>query len=757
MKGPLRLVIILINQYIIYSFARSDYIIFSIDNTTSSYISHHTSVIINSVVYDNSLIIGKAKLVNLKSPLFKADKNQTVKLQLYYANKDIATDYSYFKYILKKSSSTKIVSYLLTYTIANPQSVISSTKITNNTISSSLKSDQLGTQCNYSIGELTFELLQIESKDNYIKMVHYSFLTFAFDKHKGKVDYIYYFNNTIYIKDIFKSKASEVKGNNTIKDMWIIDQEFHSNTYLCLLLSNNTLLLYEIKLFDEYNFSLNLFNSININKTEPNIICPFVGFAIIHYFPYMSSQLVYVNKRGVYSLIKDNINSNDNENDKWITYCLIDIGNQGKEISDFIINKKSVYLLINNSGIEIYSIISENSFKLVRSLEHPNMISLHAYKNPYYGYYFIGVELNQTQFSSEFYIELFAQDELNPRVNKVLISEKDRLMINHHSNVDAFFAYFFDKTKKEMIMIRKGMLNSIPFLTYKISLEKMSGNNFINAQLFSIENHHTGLHIPMLVFNNSIFLIDNITLPNHYISCSFSETGNYSIITIQKGEISLMSQTHENINSDSLSVYQNIIEYTFDVSEYKGYSFTWVIKVSFSLLMLNILGVLLVFAIKTNCFVKKMPMKRSNIDKTNKQLLYGDSLVTSQDIEKSKFKENVKREMEPKMKSDLSKCRDRELNSDHLKKSEETNSIHQQTDNNIKSESIEDELFESPAREQLTKKIFHMHNPSQIRLKQDNERNIEEDNYDDNDNNINIDTTSNVNRNSSCNDPKSLK
>ena len=100
--------------------------------------------------------------------------------------------------------------------------------------------------------------------------------------------------------------------------------------------------------------------------------------------------------------------------------------------------------------------------------------------------------------------------------------------------LDNFYKYFYDDVKKELFIYRIGLLNTIPYVTYKLGLTRNSTNSKIIkdiniTNLVPIFNKNEGKFNTLLIGNTHYIVLNNLTLANHNLNCTFHSDGNFNL------------------------------------------------------------------------------------------------------------------------------------------------------------------------------------------------------------------------------------
>ena len=169
--------------------------------------------------------------------------------------------------------------------------------------------------------------------------------------------------------------------------------------------------------------------------------------------------------------------------------------------------------------------------------------------------------------------------QITLRINKIITASNKR-NFKYMLFIDNFYSYFYDDVYKEIFVYRIGLLNSIPYVTYKLNLAK----NFTNLKLLKninitnivpIYNKDDGKFNILLIGDENYIVLNNLILANHNLNCTFHAEGNFNLSFILKGEVCAHS-----IKMASQGIYASchkIIKYNFHVygKDREKFSFFW--------------------------------------------------------------------------------------------------------------------------------------------------------------------------------------
>ena len=401
----------------------------------------------------------------------------------------------------------------------------------------------------------------------------------------------------------------KLKDNEKIYDVFLINQPYDDNVFLIIQNQKNEIKFYHIHLFD-LKFSLEYNKTIYLPKDIfPNTISlKKIGYLNhIYYF--------LTNNNTLLKMIK-------HEDNKWSTQYIQTPNNN--KILDFVICQKTIYSLIENIGLVIYKIGDKFVSNITYHLN--NMIKLEHYINIFNGNEFVGILFTPKNDSFELFIELLINNELYPQVNKIILSSPQR-NIKTFYQIDHFFNYFYDKNSKEMIYIRKAMLNSIPDIMYKFNLNKINETIEDFSSIIDISTHY---HFPLLLSKSNFFLISNISVGKHKLNCTFYNDGNFKLIFIQRGEICAES-LEESINNP-YATCQKIVTYNFHVYDSNFKFVTLSIAISIGILILCFL-ILIIIIICGNHWMKNFNNNVNKIIIKDKKSFYDESDMIKQRIQ----------------------------------------------------------------------------------------------------------------------------
>ena len=279
---------------------------------------------------------------------------------------------------------------------------------------------------------------------------------------------------------------------------------------------------------------------------------------------------------------------------------------------DFIINKKTIYCIVENIGLFIYKTIDNYSY--CKILSHKYMNKIFFYYNPFYGNNFIGIQFNNNNTNiNEIYFELIINNELYPIINKIIVANNNRTFLPIYS-MDFFILNLFDIKSNELFLIRKGMLSSIPFITFKFYLDLNLKIKSITS-LFDYNNKNFSL--VFITKDKNIIILKNIIFGKHYLNCTFYDDGIFKLNFIQRGEV--CSNSLEASNEYSYTTCNKIIKYNFHIykKDLSSVYFAFIVCLFIFLLFSIVVFFLIIY--NTNCF-RENNLKLVKVKKTKNEL-----------------------------------------------------------------------------------------------------------------------------------------
>ena len=343
-------------------------------------------------------------------------------------------------------------------------------------------------------------------------------------------------------------------------------------------------------------------------------------------------------------------------------------------ITGFIIFRNILCLLIENEGLILYTIKLDYIEHKLRFEYNSNFTfkygkKLEIYRNPFYGTVFIGILFHNNikeKKGHEIYMELLLYDfnkkyyttsnmtnntiPISLRINKIVTASNKR-NFKYLQFMDNFYNYFYDDEKKEIFIYRIGLLNTIPYVTYKLGLTRNSTNSKIMkdiniTNLVPIFNKNEGKFNTLLIGNTHYIVLNNLTLASHNLNCTFHSDGNFNLTFILKGEVcanSLIKAAKKNYVS-----CHKIIKYNFHVYGKDKEKFGIFLIILFCMIFISTFFFTCI-SINTNCFKNYRSIKNRYINKsfyishTENNLSSGESSINNLSKYHKCKKEKIKR------------------------------------------------------------------------------------------------------------------
>lgn len=399
--------------------------------------------------------------------------------------------------------------------------------------------------------------------------------------------------------------------NNTVSDNAIqgyvqnLDSVFsvHSafdrkndKSYIITFLYNNTLMIFDVVTLKSTSDIKTYSVLIGVMKTAIYSTMTIYDVSIDKDLIYLSSSMsTGIN---IYKLSDFSYISNYQYNSLKFDYILV--------------NNKTVYGLSKGFGLVIFDLETHS----VRNIfDHPNMLSMHFYSNPFSGAKFVGIFFDHEQTRNEFYMELFLHNEQSPTINKIFSSTDNDCIIKSMIIVDSFFLYFYNSAKHVIYSTRKGILNKISTLIYSFNLLK---NNNTGISLIPYFNRDTLAAEPALTFSQQILVLTNVSYPNQTLNCTFKKPG----------KISLILDRVTDVCGQGISIYDSSLicdkGYYFDLECYDNYKYGASSKVVVIVIASLAVAGLIAFFIfwKYYQFLGKNRYKLITVDKADRKNIY---------------------------------------------------------------------------------------------------------------------------------------
>ena len=162
------------------------------------------------------------------------------------------------------------------------------------------------------------------------------------------------------------------------------------------------------------------------------------------------------------------------------------------------------------------------------------------------------------------------------------------------------------------------MLNTVSFVTYTIPINETVSNP---KKIFSLSDSDTFYNQISFLFDNKIYIINNIEYPTHVIRCKFDKDGKYSMRFLQN-----IDSCEINVGTQNrFSPCCKIIDANYIIYGSQNTNAILICSILIGVIFgITILILTCVLCSETHC-LKRNKMKIIVIDKNRKDELYEDS------------------------------------------------------------------------------------------------------------------------------------
>ena len=511
--------------------------------------------------------------------------------------------------------------------------------------------------------------------NSYSKIVNYKRMVFGLNSN----------DNFIYIIKNYTNKTDKIFNKNKHCFYGSIKNFFISNEYLISVLNDNeTICLSKLIFYDSiYNPSTANFEiefSINFTVYENNNI---LDVKIKNKFLYISIENEKVIRRYFIQSTGDKkLISNIN-----FTYeFLID------DLTQFEIFSYTLYALEYDTSLIIFNLSDGN---VINRISLKGMIAIDKFKNVFNNFNFLGIFLNNSK-TDEFFIELFINNETYPTINKILcykfMDVHYNFTNNYYITIDNYFTYFLDKNNNNIIAIRRGLINSIDFISFIFPIENI---NLINKDsiIVAYQNESSflsnfGVYDKM---NKTFILFNRIKYYNNSFNYSLNlKKGFYTILLNHISEI-CPGYNNSNYLCNIISFYN----FRFVGNSHKKISILCVVLIIVFLIVIFTLIGFDVYLDKIKKVDNGLRIK-TNVNKNDKKLLYinnneynnknNKNIETKEFLKKKKKKRNkIIREIIEKVSENDELISKNSSNHEDIKSNDSLRSYN--TNNNLKMDS----------------------------------------------------------------------
>jgi len=230
------------------------------------------------------------------------------------------------------------------------------------------------------------------------------------------------------------------------------------------------------------------------------------------------------------------ISQNSDGNDYKITYelkkflCQQNNTEMDLNVKDIQETDNSIYVLIANFGLKILNVQDLNNIKFEPfEFIHPYIEKIEIHLNPNIKNYFLGVLISNRFLISgdEFFIEFSLEDEFNPKINRIYLSDKVISVTNILN--DDYFTYIFEKNSNKFLVISRSSTANEFNSIFEIHSEQLVGGDLISNPFIFTDEYSFFKHIGILTTNNFIYS-KSVEFSSSDITFYFWEAGEYEVI-----------------------------------------------------------------------------------------------------------------------------------------------------------------------------------------------------------------------------------
>jgi hypothetical protein len=582
---------------------------------------------------------GNSVSINVPTALIKINTNENSPISVTKQNGDIATDIGQLVDVSKDGKPLSIKDYYINYTYPISTNTIFENKKANTY--NKLYSDSYQVECEYVVNNVQFSGT-VFSSATITDYATYSFATFGILSNQTGVYNILYSGNQISASylDSLLEPSTPVDGwfmSIMMQKIWVINQVYEQNAMIVMQSVSRDLYFYNITLTSQGVMSLHYHAYVNstIFSTLNTTVVTSVGINKDH-------LIIGTREEGLIVLNKDEKG--------WIIFKTItsipsnlipyDPTKQPEssgpdsmpvKVNDFLINQKTIYLIVIDFGLAIYDIRDYVYSIAPYNFYHPAMIQIDFLNNPFTGNKYVGISLSNGGDVNEFFLELIMDDEFVPQLNK-LFTTNSLASFDNFFTPDLFFTYIYNKIDQTLIIIRRAMINTVDFELYKLDLSVFSNFILNKNPVVSIYDSNQGIHLPAILGNTQVLIFTRIVFPEDTLKCKFTYPGVFNVTLRLNGEVCKDSL-------DSPFTYmscQKSISFIYQVFGKDPTNYTAMI-VCVVLVVVGVNGFLLGFIlVKTKCCkdfsnfkVKKVYLQRVDLYKDQQ----GDNLVAANKLE----------------------------------------------------------------------------------------------------------------------------
>ena len=488
--------------------------------------------------------IGNNVTERIQSELYSADANISFPIKMLSENGDTSVGIQELDAVMYDGEIVEKEKYKLTFSLFGE--TYSSVPLKN--YESTTDNKDYLFKCNYRIYSPSYTVLINKTEQNFSKVKFFSKAIFGLNSDDHQLYLISNYTNKTNNIELSKilSPESVSKGIKTkFNDFNVIVDKAVAKSYLLTRDVDDIYCLSEIifskKKLYRADISVNTISCREISELGETF-----------YTASVCGSLIYITSthKGIQIFTTSTLE-----------YVNIVKGTEGKNIISLDVVGNFLFAIEEGVGMLLFHTVG-SSFELQNTILHPKMKSVDFYVNPFYGYRFVGVLLDrhdnveEPSMPNDFFIEFYLPKDnmMQPKVNKIFTHESNH--IEDYISYDNFYFYFNNGYQNEVIIIRKGMLNSIPAISYLITLPVFSDHSPMLVPNFNSTNTTI---LPAFYENNKLFFLNHLRFINHYLYCNVRREGPYSLIFHQLTdacESSLLSSLQE--RNCLKSVYYNL-------------------------------------------------------------------------------------------------------------------------------------------------------------------------------------------------------
>jgi hypothetical protein len=510
---------------------------YNIISIRSNAVSSYASQLLGGKTFSQSASVDS----QVSTDIIVGDVDSDISADIVKYNGDIGTDVLSFENIFRNGEYMSKSDYYVNYTYSN-------SKYYSNPQMSTYNFDKK----DYAVG-CRYRSNDIQASSFYpsltpvLAAVSYSFATFALLPDQQGL-FLLKFDKILTTTQIIDTieDLSENFNQTSFKNLWVIEQEYNSYSTLVLqeavskdlIFLNLTITSSRSDSKDTsivYNMRLKFYNKIkylDFNSSEINKI----GV-------YEDTYLLATNDKGLISIMP-NVYDSASKVLSWkfrgLYSVAVDENNRTRtpSVGDFVVNQKTIYLIDKSQGLVILDIFDSLRYYSL-AFYHPKLLKLDFFANAFTGSKFLGISVNNGDNIFEFFFEFLIDDEYNPLLNKVYTTD-EIVLYDNFLTVDKFFTYFFNKISNKLMIIRRGMINSISSETYYVDLSrtiKSSGLTVDENPMIRMYDYSTDKFFPAILSKTYFLFLNAIDMPYDTLTCKFNQGGFYNISMILRGEV----------------------------------------------------------------------------------------------------------------------------------------------------------------------------------------------------------------------------